>query len=138
MSVHRLLLAVAILNLALPPAAEACSCGDPFSVAEQFELSDAVFYGEVVSRRVEADCEGCTFLAVYTFRVLQSWKGVTGEFVGLITPENEAACGSDFEVGELRLVYATVGGLESGSPPGVLLSPVLIKKSTLDDRFIHV
>lgn len=80
----------------------ACSCPPPPSLAEAVAGADAVFLGRVLSFELApAPTE-----RVAQFEIIKVWKGRPIEVSRVFTPENEAACGVDFRVGETYIVYA--------------------------------
>lgn len=82
--------------------AHACSCLPPPPVAQAVAEADAVFMGTVVSFELASS----TTERVARFDRMQIWKGNPRAITEIFTPENEAACGFDFRVGETYLVYA--------------------------------
>jgi len=97
-------LAAAVVVVALPSEAEACSCGPAPDAKVALENSAATFVGEVVgTRRLAGDGMG---KIEYAFEIKHSYKGPTGRTT-LVTNASSAACGRSFEEGEAYLVYAT-------------------------------
>lgn len=89
----------------------ACSCGyiTAPSVAQKLASADAVFLAELVDE--EPDFEPLYRFTPdrnLTFRVIASWKGVTGTDVGLVTEAGGsfASCGFFGVIGREYLLYA--------------------------------
>lgn len=105
-------LAVALIANSLllggPQAGEAyaCSCAETRDVGETFEVSAAVFSGEVVKAEEEPPDRGGRFLGPVTFEVEETWKGAAENSVVVYGQGSEVSCGIDFERGETYLVYA--------------------------------
>lgn len=100
------LLTVGALTYARP--AHACSCMRPPDPATALDGSTAVFEGTVIGmEKVEGDA--LPGVVKYTFEVTRRWKGDTqpGQTVELVTADNSAACGRNFEDGQAYLVYAS-------------------------------
>ncbi len=101
----------AILAFALAGVpARACDCM-PLDPEEGFSSSDAVFLGRLVAQ--EPDFPFPTPLTPFRwldFEVLQSWKGVTGTQVTVITEPGGsfAGCGLWGSTGDAFLIFATV------------------------------
>ncbi len=100
-------LSLFFLVLALAPReARACSCVPSPPPATALERSAATFVGEVLSvepRRARGNA--------VKLRVERTFKGTLAAAVTLFTPDQPAACGRNFEVGERYLVYAEqIGG----------------------------
>ena len=84
----------------------ACSCGGASTVERSFEAADAVFFGEVSSQAINRSSYSFGEPREINFRVLQSWKGVTGEFAGIRT--SSSTCGITPLDGQRMLVYAFI------------------------------
>lgn len=98
----------------------ACSCAVTSDVASAYRDADAVFAGEMVRGGLEdPDPTDGTVIGGIEFRVIDAWKGVTGESVVLYGQdpayygESEtnrmvviSSCAYVFEKGERYLVYA--------------------------------
>ena len=109
--------------------ARACSCAGSSNVVAAYR--DAVFAGEMVRGGIEdPDPEDGTMIGGIRFRVLDAWKGVSGESVVLYgqgtayygeLQEGEmvvsSSCAYVFERGERYLVYASryEDGLQTGA-----------------------
>ena len=101
--------------------AHACSCSGVPSVEAQFEGSDAVFKGKMVRGGVgDPAPNDCTTVGGIEFRVIESWKGGSGESAvvygqgdsyygeleeGQIYAYN--SCAFEFAEGKSYLVYAS-------------------------------
>lgn len=92
--------------------ARACSCLPPPSIQDAFDSATAVFLGEVQSQSIRS--LGQFGYRVINFRVIESWKGVTGEYVGIVTPDNQALCGISPLDGQLLLIYTNSSGSSFG------------------------
>ena len=97
-----LLVAIIVALFSSVHEAHACSCLPPPPVAQAVAEADAVFMGTVVSFELASS----TTERVARFDRMQIWKGNPLAITEIFTPENEAACGFDFRVGETYLVYA--------------------------------
>ena len=114
----RFISVVAIGCLIFPSRALACSCAPPPPVAEHLADADAVFLGELVDEEPDFQPVYPLFFLLFpspnyrppdralTFRVIASWKGVTGTEVGLATYAGGQSCGFFGEIGEEYLLYA--------------------------------
>lgn len=74
----------------------------PRPPAESLEQAHAVFEGTPSGKRPEG-----TMALRYTFDVSRVFKGELGETVEIVTANNSAACGRNYEVGKAYLVYAS-------------------------------
>lgn len=104
----RLLLALllAVPGVVISTAAPASACSCVMSTVEQrAPETDAIFQGEVVG--IEPGSEG---RSVFTFDVLQVWKGDVGARVEVTSSNSGAACGLEMSPGQTRLVYADQRG----------------------------
>lgn len=88
--------------LSFAHTSQACTCLPPPPVAQAVAEADAVFLGKVVSFALAPSQTE----RMARFALLRVWKGRPAEVSEIFTPENEAACGFDFRVGETYLVYA--------------------------------
>ena len=111
--------------------ARACSCAGSSNVAAAYRDADAVFAGEMVRGGIEdPDPEDGTMIGGIRFRVIDAWKGVSGESVVLYGQEAayygeleegemvvSSSCAYVFERGERYLVYASRNedGLQTGA-----------------------
>lgn len=99
--------------------AHACSCVAS-SLEEQLQRADAVFSGEVVN--VEEDYStspsgGPPLLGPVTFKVEESWKGVSKEPVVVHGyGEGGGDCSIQFREGKQYLVYAQRSGRDGDGP----------------------
>jgi hypothetical protein len=86
--------------LASPSTSHACKCAPPPEVAEALAQSSAVFEGQVTQlNTTETELE-------VSLRVTRAWKGVDTETVRVRTRKDSAACGVEFSVDQVWLVYA--------------------------------
>lgn len=89
--------------------ARACSCAfrpPALYVDELFDDARAVFVGAPYAVRPVVDARGFVQTVYVDFEVYESWKGVSGSRVGVVTSGDEASCGVDFQVGRTYLVFA--------------------------------
>ena len=99
------LMMLAGLSVWMVPEAYACSCVSPPPPQEAKEQSVEVFTGEVIDiSDGGTDDLGAAALDVH-LRVTEAWKGIDQLEVTVQTPEQSAACGFNFAVGEEYLVY---------------------------------
>lgn len=105
-----LLLAFGAVGVVTTSPAHACSCAGS-TIEQRAPETDAIFQGEVVD--VASAGSG---RAVYTFEVLQVWKGTVGAEVDVYTSGSGASCGLEIEYGQRDVIYADVDGsrLSSG------------------------
>jgi hypothetical protein len=85
----------------------ACSCAPAPIPMIEFQESNSVFAGTVVARTEELSPWGSTHHRA-TLSLIQKWKGL-GDWhkkMDVVTADQSAACGFDFEVGKSYLVYA--------------------------------
>lgn len=95
-----------LLFLICSGIALACSCIEPGSPMKELEKSSAVFSGRVTGID---DCNRMTdYLCGYyvTFQVYEVWKGDIAEETTVITSDNSASCGFNFEQGKEYIIYA--------------------------------
>ena len=78
----------------------ACSCRTPGSIEDDFNKADAVFFG-ILSKAENTD-EG----VIYSFTLIDSWKGIKEARVKVRSARNEAACGITLRPGDIYLVFA--------------------------------
>jgi hypothetical protein len=91
----------ALLALAgVPSTSFACKCAPQPEAGEALGQSTAVFEGQVTQLNTTAD-----ELEV-SLRVTRAWKGVDTETIRLRTRKDTAACGVEFAMGQVWLVYA--------------------------------
>lgn len=91
------------------PAAEACSCAirPPMLFADAlFDGARAVFVGEPYALTPATGGHGFLEGFFVAFNIEESWKGVQGTRVGVVTSGDEAACGVRFQIGRTYVVYA--------------------------------
>ncbi len=109
----------------------ACSCAPPPPIDEAFAAADAVFLGEVIAQ--EAEDPYSDGMRAINFRVIQSWRGVAGTEVGVLTPASCASCGIDSEVGDRFVLYARVNPFEDNRLTISLCSRTGLLDGALDD-----
>lgn len=86
--------------LAAPSTSFACKCAPPSEVADALAQSSAVFEAQVTQLNT-TDTE----LEV-TLHVTRAWKGVETETIRVRTRKESGACGVEFGMGQVWLVYA--------------------------------
>ena len=107
-----------------PPPACTCAPGRlPESPAQMRELvarMDAVFEGRVsrITIRVGSDTLGDGYVSrhyvrVATVQLFDSWNGVAGDEVTVVTPADGGACGADLRFGQSYLFFATQAAEEA-------------------------
>ncbi|AKT43298.1 hypothetical protein [Chondromyces crocatus] len=101
--------ATALVTLAQPDVASACSCIPSPPVEVALQKASAVFAGRIIS--VTRPKDGGNVVA--KFAVSRAWKGVSGKTVEVSTSSHGASCGLNLKQGEERLIYADTydGGL---------------------------
>jgi len=85
----------------------ACSCLPPLPPAKAFADADAVFMGKVVSFELTGEAFS---LRLAKFAVTKIWKGERSAVNEILTANNSAACGYEFQVGENYVIYAYNAG----------------------------
>jgi hypothetical protein len=119
--------AAAVVSLARPDSAFACSCIQPLPAASNSAFNPTVEYrqwfagfngvvfrGTVLSvesalrdqARTQLSVAGAMAALRVTFRVERVWKGVTTSEIAIYTAENDGLCGIKFAVGTSYLVAA--------------------------------
>lgn len=108
-----LILIVAIVGWlgVMAPAAQACSCIAPGPPCDSYGTAAAVFVGTAMNvRRAEPPPEGnvqpINYRRVFKFSVDQTYFGVAGTEIEVVTGGGGGDCGYDFRIGERYLVYA--------------------------------
>jgi MYXO-CTERM domain-containing protein len=91
---------VLVVLLGAPSASFACKCAPPPEAAEALAQSTAVFEAQVTQLNTTSD-----ELEV-SLRVTRAWKGVDTETIRVRTRKDTAACGVEFAMGQVWLVYA--------------------------------
>lgn len=87
-------------------SAAACSCEFIPTLPEAYAASAAVFTGTVGSIERFEVWTGY-FRKRVTFAQEACWKGPSGPAVSVVTEDNPAMCGIEFELGTSYLVFAT-------------------------------
>jgi len=90
-----------------PQETRACSCLPPPPPAKAFAEADAVFMGKVVSFEFAFDDFP---LRLAKFSVTKIWKGERSAVSEILTANNSAACGYEFQIGENYVIYAYNAG----------------------------
>ena len=110
----------------------ACKCGGPWSVAEEFEDTELIVYGKVISKalvslqatlkqdklkevqeRLKGDHQKLQFFESYyvfeiKFEIIENYKGtVLRDTVTIYTAPKASACGYKFEKGKIYIVYGS-------------------------------
>lgn len=93
---------LALGSLFATSVAAACSCAPPPPPRDALKASTAVFSGKVTDIEKIGD-----FQIAATIEVASAWKGVKGKSVRVVTANQSAACGFNFEKGKQYLVYAS-------------------------------
>src|SRR5262245_41907120 len=93
-------------------AAWACVCAGVGPPCQEYWRSDAVFSGTVVSQRVIEEREGgsddTSWKTIVHFKIEQAFKGISGEFVEVVTGISGGDCGYQFKTGKRYIVYAVL------------------------------
>ena len=95
-----------LIAWALPHAAQACSCVLLPAPAAALQRAEAVFEARVENAAVDVGDAGVGEMR-YDLEVLRQWKGELGAAVQLSSPISEAACGRNFAVGKVYVIYAS-------------------------------
>lgn len=93
--------ALALLALALPVPALACSCIPPQPIREAVENATRVFHGKVVTVEPLNDIHQRV-----TFQVTEHFKGTPRDTLAIETATSGAMCGYPFHEGSSYVVYA--------------------------------
>lgn len=117
----------------------ACSCfaeppGTPLRkvVAEAKTEAGAVFVGKVISKRAADESKATVYVKL---AVSRSWKGLATIEIEILTAENSAMCGVDFEVGKEYIVYANKGEDDALSANNCSRTLMISGKSK-DERYL--
>jgi hypothetical protein len=81
-----------------------CTCVFPKNIIEAFNTSNAVFQAQVIDTSFTSNNTQIMVL----LRVFKSWKGVLNAFTIVRTNLNSAACGFDFTIGKVYVIFAKV------------------------------
>ena len=92
------------LLVAAPSGSHACSCTNPPDFTMAYDLSEAIFLGEVLG--IESAAPAYPNEVWATLRVEGYWKNELPTVVRVRTGENEAICGLGFQVGQHWLMFA--------------------------------
>lgn len=90
-----------VMSAALAPSTYACSCLPHEPPQQALQAADAVFAGRVLHIDHLPDHN-----VQVALEVEEQWKGNLGSRVELITADNSAACGVNFEKEKRYVVYA--------------------------------
>ena len=120
-----LLFACAFL-LFLEDTASACTCLPSKGVAQEVEISSAVFSGKVIEIKRHDRTEDPLGQVEVIFEVNKSWKGVDKRIISVFTGSNSASCGYGFKKGRTYLVYT------GGSPQGQLSTSICSRTKRLN------
>jgi hypothetical protein len=105
-------LVLTLIFVAFSAVAYCCSCIGESTVEGEFQSSDVVLKGKVISKRIidvsDTTMPGYTFHeAEYKFRVLTLYKGqVKQDTLTIITGLGGGDCGYPFEMGKEYVVYS--------------------------------
>lgn len=94
-------LALAIVVLAWPSAARACSCLPIPPPAEAREKAAVVFEGRPIAQARE------DHMRRFTFAVSRVFEGDAEDTVDVLTGQDSAMCGRDYDMSKTYLVYAS-------------------------------
>lgn len=114
MKVMRYLIVLSVVVgwlLVTSSAAHACSCMTPGTPCESYGTANAVFVGTAVSvreleRPKSGDVDTWHYQRAYKFSVEQSYLGVEGTEVEIVTGSGGGDCGYQFQIGTRYVVYA--------------------------------
>jgi hypothetical protein len=81
-----------------------CTCPPIGTIEEEFNKANSVFLGAVLDIKTQNNQNSVTFY------ILDGWKGVNGDQVNVVTAENSAACGFNFEKDKTYVVYGSKNG----------------------------
>ncbi len=96
------LIATLAMLLASRQTIRACTCLPPPPPSKAYAEADAVFMGKVISFEfVEPNV-----LRLAKISVSKIWKAGLSETGEIFTAANSAACGYDFQIGEIYVIYA--------------------------------
>ena len=93
----RILTSIFLLSFLIP-----CSCMEPPLPEEAYNDADVVFSGEVTDIVLN---ESGSYYEV-TLQIIDVWKGEVQEETTILTETNSAACGYNFQINSVYLVYA--------------------------------
>jgi MYXO-CTERM domain-containing protein len=115
----------ALLSLAAPQIADACSCMKAPSPVIAAKDAEAVFEGKVISvEDFEKSMPPGDYKVKarrYKVEVIRSWKGMvtTGETIDIETADNSAACGRTYELNTNYLIYAAASDTKGAFMDGL-------------------
>lgn len=112
--------------LFLEDTASACSCLPSKGVAQEVEISSAVFSGKVIGIKRHSQSAELFGQVEVIFEVDKSWKGVDKRVVSVFTSSGSASCGYGFKKGRTYLVYT------GGSPQGQLSTSICSRTKRLN------
>jgi len=121
-----------VITIGVAGHAFACKCGGPWSVKEEFEDSELIFHGKVISKelvtiqetlkqdqlsslkqKLKGDTEKLQFLESHPiyevkFEIIETYKGaVIRDTVTIYTATKSASCGYKFDKDKAYIVYGT-------------------------------
>ena len=112
--------------LFLESTALACSCLPSKGVAQELEISSAVFSGKVIEIKRHDQAADPLGQVEVIFEVYKSWKGADKRIVSVFTGSNSASCGYGFKKGRTYLVYT------GGTPQGRLSTSICSRTKRLN------
>ena len=93
---------ILLVSIATLQNAQACKCTPPPAPLDAKKKADAVFMGKVT--KVELDEKKRA--KIVTVEVKSWWKGIASKVITVKTAIRSAACGYDFQEGEVYMIYA--------------------------------
>ena len=128
----KFLIMLVILIIGVAGHVYACKCGGPWSVAEEFEDTELIFYGKVISKelvplaqtlkqdkvsdvieRLKGDNQKLQFFESYDifeikFIIIEKYKGtIDQDTVTIYTAPKAASCGYKFDKDKIYIVYGS-------------------------------
>jgi len=102
---------ILLATLSFTATTYACSCKNFDSAEEYISNAEIIFTGtvtSVLSCELETDVEWRTKrVKMYTFKVLNAYKGIDEECVEIITGNPFGGCGDHFNIGEKYVIFAS-------------------------------
>jgi len=120
------------MMVAISGHVNACQCGGPWSVEEEFVDSELIVHGKVISKelvtlqetlkqdkvsgvkeRLKGDDEKLQFFETYfvfeiKFEIIEKYKGtIVRDTVTIYTEPKSSSCGYKFEKGKIYIVYGS-------------------------------
>ena len=109
MTIYKLVFSIVfvIAIFLIPENYYCCSCFEIPSPQENYERSNAVFSGEILSNEIDTITSSHGWYdRIIIVKTDKVWKGFLSEIVEVRTAESEATCGVTFVVGYNYLIYA--------------------------------